>query len=140
MIHDRAFAELTVAELYDILRLRSEVFVVEQECTYLDPDGRDTDAGTRHVWTGSPIDAYLRVLDDGDAHRIGRVVTRPGARSSGLAAQLVEHVLATSAGPWVLDAQSYLTGWYERLGFAVAGAEYLEDGIPHTPMRRATTA
>ena len=136
MIHDKPFAELTTAELYDILRLRSEVFVVEQECAYLDPDGRDDQPGTRHVWVGTPVDAYLRVLDDGGAHRIGRVVTRPSARSAGLAAQLMEHVLAHVPPPWTLDAQSYLTAWYARFGFVVSGPEYVEDGIPHTPMRR----
>ena len=136
MIHDKAFAELTTKELYDILRLRSEVFVVEQECAYLDPDGRDDEPGTRHVWVGTPVDAYLRVLDDGAARRIGRVVTRPSARSVGLAAQLMKHVLAHVASPWTLDAQSYLTAWYARFGFVQSGPEFVEDGIPHTPMRR----
>ncbi len=136
MIHDRRFAELSTTELYDILRLRSEVFVVEQECAYLDPDGLDVEPGTRHVWIGTPVAAYLRVLEDDEARRIGRVVTRPTARSAGLAAQLMEHVLDRGDGPWVLDAQSHLTAWYERFGFAVAGGEYLEDGIAHTPMRR----
>lgn len=137
MIRDTSFAELSTRELYDLLRLRAEVFVVEQECAYLDPDGRDDEPGTRHIWIGSPVDAYLRVLDDGDARRIGRVVTRPTARSGGLAARLVEHTLAHTAGPWRLDAQSHLTGWYARFGFVVCGPEFLEDGIPHTPMERA---
>lgn len=136
MIHDRTFGELTVAELYALLRLRCEVFVVEQACAYLDLDGRDTEPGTRHVWIGAPAEAYLRVLDDGEARRIGRVVTHPSARSGGRAAALVEHVLTTVAAPWTLDAQSHLTGWYARFGFEVSGAEYLEDGIAHTPMRR----
>ncbi len=136
MIHDRQFDQLSVAELYDILRLRAEVFVVEQNCPYLDPDGRDPEPGTRHVWIGTPVDAYLRVLDDGSVRRIGRVVTRPAARSGGLAAQLVEYVLGSTPGPLALDAQSHLVDWYARFGFTVAGDEYLEDGIPHTPMRR----
>ena len=136
MIHDKAFVELTTRELYDILRLRSEVFVVEQECAYLDADGRDTEPGTRHLWIGTPVDAYLRVLDDGETRRIGRVVTRPAARSAGLAARLVDHVLAHTAPPWTLDAQSHLAGWYARFGFEVSGPEFREDGIPHTPMHR----
>lgn len=136
MIRDLSFAELSTAELYEILRLRSDVFVVEQECAYPDLDGRDREPATRHVWIGDGVDAYLRVLVDADGLRIGRVVTRPTARSGGLAAQLVEHVLATTTGPWVLDAQSRLVSWYERFGFAVDGPEFLEDGIAHTPMRR----
>lgn len=139
MIHDCRFAELTPTELYAILRLRAEVFVVEQNCAYLDPDGRDCEPSARHVWIGEPdrgMIAYLRVLDDGDARRIGRVVTSPAARSAGHAALLMEHALSASAGPWVLDAQSYLVGWYRRFGFSADGAEYLEDGIPHTPMQR----
>lgn len=139
MIHDRTFGELSVDELYALLRLRSAVFVVEQECAYLDLDGRDTEPSARHVWAaaddGRPR-AYLRVLDDGDERRIGRVVTDPSARSNGLAARLVAHVLEHHRGPWVLDAQSHLTGWYARFGFTVAGDEFVEDGIAHVPMRR----
>lgn len=139
MIRERAFAELSPDELYAILRLRAEVFVVEQECAYLDLDGRDREPSARHLWVAAgdqPVAAYLRVLDDGEARRIGRVVTHPSARSGGLAGRLIEYVLATTGGPWVLDAQSHLAGWYGRFGFEVCGDEYLEDGIPHTPMRR----
>ncbi len=138
------FDALTVAELYGILRLRSEVFVVEQECAYLDIDGRDTEPSTLHLWAeahqplhGATVSAYLRVLDDGDARRIGRVVTDAEARGSGLAARLVQCALNATEGPWVLDAQSHLTAWYERFGFVAAGDEYIEDGIPHVPMHRS---
>ena len=137
MIHDKTFAELTAAELYAILRLRAEVFVVEQECPYLDPDGRDAEAGARHVWVedaASAVVAYARLLDDGGARRIGRVVTAASSRSNGLARRLVQYVLDGGGGPWILDAQSHLVGWYQQLGFAVAGAEFVEDGIPHVPM------
>ena len=140
MIRNCRFEELTPADLYAILRLRADVFVVEQECAYLDPDGRDCEPTARHVWIAEPdgqgVLAYLRVLDDGDVRRIGRVVTKPAHRSAGHAARLMEHALAASAGPWVLDAQSYLVRWYGRFGFSPSGAEYLEDGIPHTPMLR----
>lgn len=140
MLHDRRFAELTNQQVLDILGLRVDVFVVEQECPYAEIDGRDDEAETRHVWiAASPSDrpeAYVRVLDDGHERRIGRVVTHPEHRGRGLAARLIDHVLASSEPPWVLDAQAHLAGWYGALGFEVVGDEFLEDGIPHVPMRR----
>ena len=138
-VRQASFCDLTVDELYAILRLRSEVFVVEQSCVYLDPDGRDAEPETHHWWTernGAPV-AYLRLLDDGAARRIGRVVTHAAARECGMAAQLLQTVLGNTSGPWVLDSQSHLTEWYERFGFVVAGDEFIEDGIPHVPMYRA---
>ena len=139
MLHDRPLDEVPPRVLYRILQLRSQVFVVEQTCVFLDPDGRDLEAGCRQLWidddTGEVV-AAARVLDDGDARRIGRIVTVEAARRQGLAAQLVEHALATYDGPWVLDSQAQLTSWYERFGFEVSGDEYLDDGIPHVPMRR----
>lgn len=136
-LFDRSFGELTAHELHDILALRVAVFVVEQTCPYAEIDGRDTESGTRHVWFADPgVRAYLRVLDDGDSRRIGRVVTAPAARGAGLAARLVDHVTATTAGPWVLDAQAHLESWYLARGFAVAGPAFVEDGIAHVPMRR----
>lgn len=137
-IHDRHFADLTAAEFHDIARLRVDVFVVEQDCPYPELDGRDRETGTRHVWTADDggVASYVRLLDDGDERRIGRVVTRADARGNGAARRLVEHLVATSSGPWVLDAQSHLEGWYQTLGFAAAGDAFIEDGIPHIPMRR----
>jgi len=81
------------------------------------------------------IGAYLRVIDDERGRRIGRVVTAEPARHKGRAAALIDKAIAEIDGSCVLDAQSYLVGWYERVGFEVTGAEYIEDGIPHTPMR-----
>ena len=137
-IVDRALRELDAGELYGILKLRMDVFVVEQNCAYPELDGRDDEPGTRHVWIsdGSGPIACARLLDDGDARRIGRVATRAGARGAGLAGALVDHLLATSDGPWVLDAQTGLVGWYERRGFVASGPAFVEDGIPHVPMRR----
>lgn len=138
-IDDRSFDDLTTRQLHDIIRLRVDVFVVEQECAYAELDGRDIDPTTRHVWIADADDrprAYLRLLDDGGNRRIGRVVVRPDARSAGLARALVGHAIEAHPGPWVLDAQTYLVGWYERLGFTATGPEFLEDGIPHIPMRR----
>jgi len=138
-VFDHGFADLTAAKLHQILRLRIDVFVVEQECAYPELDGRDIEAATRHLWFESPdgeIACYLRVLDDGTARRIGRVVTPPSHRSRGLAALLVDEAVARTVGPWVLDAQSHLVDWYVERGFTAAGAEFVEDGIPHVPMHR----
>jgi len=138
MLHDRRLAELDPVTLLALLKLRVDVFVVEQACPYPEIDGRDGETGTRHLWwdDGEGPVAVLRLLDDGDARRIGRVVTAPRRRREGLAARLLEHALATSEGPWVLDAQSHLAGWYGGFGFVPSGPEFVEDGIPHVPMRR----
>ena len=141
MIETARFADLTVEELYAILRLRSEVFVVEQECAYLDPDGRDTEPATWHLWVERDGRAVVagRLLDDGDAWRIGRVATAPDARGRGLAADVVRRAveLCDDGRPVVLDAQSHLVEWYGTLGFEPSGPQFVEDDIPHTPMRLA---
>lgn len=130
--------DIDAAALYAALCLRAEVFVVEQDCPYLDPDGRDLEPGVRHLWTPGPA-SYLRILDEGGGlHRIGRVVTAPGARGRGQAAALMARALElVGDGPVVLDAQAPLEGWYAGFGFARAGPPFVEDGIPHVPMRRA---
>lgn len=137
-ILDRRFSRLSTGQFHDILRLRVDVFVVEQECAYHELDGRDTEPGTRHIWIEDDLGvrAYVRVLDEDDARRIGRVATRSDARSGGLAAALIHHVFESTDGPWVLDAQSHLVGWYLDRGFEVEGEEFVEDGIPHVLMRR----
>lgn len=128
---------------YAVLRLRVDVFVVEQACPYPELDGRDIEPETEHVWlpgpAGEPVGAYLRVLADAatGGRRIGRVVTAPASRGHGLAGRLLDAVLADhGSGPLVLDAQSHLAGWYARWGFTADGPEFVEDGIPHVPMRR----
>ena len=139
MVHDRPLDEVPPRALYGILQLRSDVFVVEQTCVFLDPDGRDLEPGCRQLWIegdDGAVVAAARVLDDGDARRIGRIVTAPPARRRGLGRRLVEHALAHHPGPWVLDGQSQLVDWYRTFGFEVSGDEYLEDGIAHVPMRR----
>jgi len=134
------FDSLSPTLLYALLRLRADVFVVEQDCAYPDLDGRDSEPGARHLWVGDEpeIAGYLRLLVEPDgARRIGRVCTAPGSRGIGIAASLVDEALRLSAGhPVVMDAQTYLRAWYERFGFAVSGPEFVEDGIPHLPMRR----
>jgi ElaA protein len=140
-LYDRAFAELDTTTLYALLKLRSDIFVVEQACAYPELDGRDTEPTTRHLWfADEPTDpkAYLRILAEPDGSaRIGRVCTAASARGRGLARRLMEAALArTGDRPCVLDAQSYLVDFYRSFGFTVAGEEYVEDGIPHVPMRR----
>jgi ElaA protein len=115
------------------------VFVVEQECPYPDLDGRDLEQGTRHVLLQEEgeVLGYARVLDEGDVWRIGRVVLARAARGGGRADPLLEAALtACPDRPVVIAAQSPLRAWYERFGFEVDGPEFLDDGIPHQPMRR----
>lgn len=135
------FDEIGPRTGYLLWQLRAQVFVVEQACPYLDLDGRDLEAGTRHVWLEEdtfPV-AYLRVLEEpGGTARIGRVVVAAGHRGHGLAGQLMEAALATiGPRPCRLDAQSYLVEWYRSQGFEACGEEFLEDGIPHVPMERS---
>lgn len=140
MLRIAAFAELDGGTLYALLRLRVDVFVVEQQCAYPDLDGRDVEPSARHVWLerdGTPL-AYLRVLDElaGEA-RIGRVVVAPSERGQGLARMLMDGALAhIGHRACVLDAQSPLVPFYVTQGFHVAGPEFVEDGIPHVPMHR----
>jgi ElaA protein len=135
------FADLDALTLYRLLRLRMDVFVVEQECAFPDIDGRDTEPTTRHLWfeqAHEPL-VYLRIVEDGAVARIGRVVTAKTARGNGLAGELLTAALvAIGPRPVALDAQQHLTGFYARYGFAVNGPEYLDDGIPHVPMLRQT--
>lgn len=138
-----AFADLDPGTLYALLKLRTDVFVVEQACPYPELDGRDAEPGAEHRWLedddGEPV-AYVRTLAEPDGTvRLGRVVTRADHRSDGLARVLVEGVLADHADVRA-DAQSHLRAWYEARGFEVVGDEFLEDGIPHLPMRRAATS
>jgi ElaA protein len=134
-----AFADLDPRTGYDVWRLRQQVFVVEQDCPYPDLDGRDVEPGTRHVLVheGPDLVGYLRLLDDGDAARIGRVVVAAGARGRGLAGRLMRVALAeVGSRPTRLDAQVGLADWYAGFGFAATGPEFVEDGIPHLPMAR----
>ena len=142
-VRSASFRDLDTTTLYAILKLRSDVFVVEQDCPYADPDGRDTEPGTRHLWIerDGEIRAYLRILDDHGVERIGRVVTAPAARGAGLAARLVAEALTIIGNrPSVLDAQTYLKNFYVKFGYEQTGPEFLEDGIPHIPMAKPLTA
>ncbi len=133
------FADLDATTLYALLRLRVDVFVVEQRCRYPELDGRDTEPGTIHVWFEDEggLVAYLRVLEEGRGARIGRVCTDAAHRGAGLSGRLVAAALdLIGARETVLDAQSHLVAFYARFGFEPTGPEFLDDGIPHVPMRR----
>jgi ElaA protein len=141
-----AFDDLDATTAYDVWRLRQQVFVVEQGSPYPDLDGRDAEPGTAHVLLreGGDLLGYARVLDDTTTWRVGRVVLAPAARGRGLADGLLESAVghcrsADPARDVVLDAQTPLAGWYAGFGFAVDGDEFVEDGIPHVPMRLRPT-
>ncbi|MGW4632827.1 GNAT family N-acetyltransferase [Nocardia sp. NPDC004415] len=132
-------ADLDATTLYALLRLRVDVFVVEQGCAYPELDGRDLLPSTRHLWLADDeaIVGTLRLLEEHDGYRIGRVCLAPAARGLGHTTRLMRAALAETGTATVrLAAQSHLVGMYARYGFTVDGPEFLDDGIPHTPMRR----
>lgn len=138
-LRDELIGEVPPASLYRLLQLRSQVFVVEQDCVFLDLDGRDLDGSCRLLWIEDDDGAVLataRLIDEGDRRHIGRIVTALEARGGGHAGRLLQHALDTSDPPWAMEAQARLARWYETFGFVVSGAEYLDDGILHVPMRR----
>ena len=142
----RRFEALSVDDVHDLLALRSAVFVVEQHCVFQDADGCD-----RSAWhllgraTVGPhgLSAYLRCLDPGvryDAPSIGRVVTAPAARGTGLGRVLMVKGIERSRGAWpgadiVINAQRRLETFYRSLRFVTEGEPYLEDDIEHVRMR-----
>lgn len=139
-VHDALFDELDPRALHDLLRLRVDVFVVEQDCAYPEIDGRDVEPATRHLWVevDGEVAAYLRTLVDADGTRhLGRVATHRDHRGKGYAARLVGEALRTlGEGQVQIGAQAHLEGWYARFGFGRSGPDYLEDGILHLPMVR----
>lgn len=142
--HRATVAETDPLALYAILRLRVEVFVVEQRAAYPDLDGRDVEDGAELLWADDDgaVVATLRVLRDPDgAQRVGRVATAASARSRGVASELMRRGVERCAerdpaAPVRLDAQEHLAAWYGRFGFVVDGPGFDEDGIPHVPMTR----
>ena len=141
----RSFAQLTTAELYSLLRLRCEVFVVEQHCAYLEIDGRDPEADHLLAWNSDrDLSGYLRVFgpDATDASaRIGRIVTTPRDRKAGLGRWLIRQALDFVAARYgdvsvKISAQVYLERFYADFGFARSSPDYFEDGILHCDMLR----
>lgn len=137
-VYRAAGPDLSPSQLYGLLRLRVDVFVVEQRCAYAELDGRDLDPGTVHLWTGGDTpSACLRLLTEPEGHRIGRVCTAPAARGRGLVRSLMAAALdELGDAACVLSAQAHLTGLYGGFGFAPDGPGYDWDGVPHVPMRR----
>ena len=143
--HWLRFGQLGVDDLYDALALRERVFVVEQDCPYQDADGLD-----RHAWhllgrdDAGTLQAVLRVVDPGHKYTepsIGRVVTAPEARGTGLGRALMVEGVQRCTAAWPgqgirISAQAHLQGFYGSLGFVAVGDPYLEDDIPHVEMVR----
>lgn len=144
-LHIKAFNELTTGELYEILRLREAVFIVEQNCPYPEADGRDYPA--MHLFYRDDegrVVAYLRLYPkagEPGTVQVGRVVTSASVRGTGLGRKILHEGIAYAvrdmgAERLYLEAQVYAIGFYEKEGFKVSSGEFLEDGIPHVEMRR----
>ncbi len=147
-VHRAWAADLSAPMLYELLRLRVDVFVVEQACPYGELDGRDLEDRARHYWLGAdaqrpgPVLGCLRLLKEpGGEYRVGRLCTARSARGLGLGRRLMEAALGEIGdGPCVLDAQEHLAGFYLGYGFSAAGPAYDWDGVAHLPMRRERRA
>lgn len=138
----KRFDELTSIEVYNILKLRNAVFIVEQNCAYQDCDGNDNKAFHLFLKEEDKVIAYLRILDKDvtfDEIAIGRVVVEKDYRGTGLSRKIMNRAIDfilndIGAATIKLQAQSYLTAFYKGLGFHEISEEYLEDGIPHIDM------
>lgn len=138
----KSFDDLSVTELYAILQLRSEVFVVEQNCVYLDIDNKDKKSGHLMAWRGDDLVAYTRLVPPGISFAeasIGRVVTSPRYRGKGIGVELMQKSIAQCLATYPtrnikIGAQLYLQKFYTELGFVQCSAPYDEDGIPHIEM------
>ncbi len=140
------FTQLTTLQLYELMRLRVDVFVVEQNCPYSELDGKDTLNGVYHLlgYDNDELVACARLLPAGTSYdnvSIGRVVTKQSARAAGLGHRLLEQALTQCETLWPqqtidIGAQQHLTQFYASHGFTVISDSYLEDGIPHLDMRR----
>ena len=141
----KGFTDLTLDELYKILQLRQEVFVLEQACIYNDLDGKDQLSSHLMAWHGGVLVAYTRLVPFGvsypDAMSIGRVVTAAGFRGQGLGAELMRRSINRLYGQHghktiKISAQQHLRVFYGRLGFEQTSQPYMDAGIPHIEMTR----
>ena len=138
----KKFSELSIEELYQILRLRSEVFVVEQDCVYQDLDNKDQISVHIFIKEKNEIVAYTRIFKSGDYYKnpsIGRVVVTKKKRGKELGKKImissIDYIKENLKGDKIeLSAQKYLDKFYKDLGFYKIGEDYLEDGIPHQRM------
>jgi ElaA protein len=138
------FSELTIEQLYAVLALRSNVFVVEQHCVYLDPDGNDVFALHLLGMEKNSLVAYIRLFPPTDIENhivFGRVVTARSTRTKGYGKKLMQELLAycNTHFPGIsikCSAQHYLQKFYQEFGFKTYGDVYEEDGIPHVAMQR----
>lgn len=142
MVICKKFNELTLEELYEILKLRSEVFVVEQNCIYNDIDGKDLTSSHIMIKENGKIKAYLRALQPGVSYEdasLGRVLVSPDARGKGYAKAIVtkgvEYILNNfNTTKITIGAQEYLKNFYSEIGFKPISEVYDEDGISHLDM------
>ncbi len=129
-------------DVHALYKLRVDVFVAEQDCPYAEIDEVDADPATTHLLAraGDEVVATLRVFgsdEPGGVMHLGRVCTAPTWRGRGIAADLIRRGLeACGDRPVEIGAQSHLERWYEQFGFVRCGPEYLDERIPHVPMRR----
>ena len=137
------FQSLSVSELYEIIKLRERVFVVEQNCVYLDCDGYDYQGSHLMGFEGKTLVAYLRVLPPRTAYSelsFGRVVTSPEFRGKGIGRKLTSEAMKILKAEYKgnvlkISAQAYLNNFYSSFGFQATEEKYLEDGIPHIEMK-----
>ena len=138
----KSFGELTLEELYAILQLRNEVFVVEQNCAYQDADSKDKYCFHLMGWAGDLLAAYTRIIPKGISYTeasIGRVVTSPVYRNNGIGRALMNESIQKTLQQFDcndirIGAQLYLKKFYASLGFVQCSEPYLEDNIPHIEM------
>lgn len=137
IIRESSVALMDPLVLYAVLKVRVDVFVLEQGSAYQELDGRDIEPGAVILWAEEDrqVLSTLRLLVEEDSRRIGRVATAPAGRGRGLGADLMRHAIRMSKGAKiVLDAQEHLEGWYQKFGFLRSGEPFWEDGISHVPM------
>lgn len=139
------FEQLSTTQLYQILALREEVFIVEQRCPYQDADGQDFKALHLMAYQDQQLLAYARIFaPEQNQAKIGRVVTKVTGRGQGLGQQLMQRAIAYCQQHWpeaniMISAQCYLEKFYQQLGFEICSEPYLEDDIPHIAMQITAT-